>query len=391
MKPEFTPDGVSVQTFQEIYDELADGYRAIYGNDINLDPDSPDGQRVGIEAQSRLDLQSYGAYVYTQIDPDTAIGQAQNVIIKFAGITRRPATRSQVDVDIVTDRPVTLPDDYTVEDLLGQSWVTLSEKVLTAGSNSVTLFAKEYGALEADPDTVTEIATVVLGITSVTNPSSATVGRDEETDEELRERRNNSLETPTSSSTGRLFTALASVTNVTDVAVYENDTDVTDADGIPAHSLWVVVEGGSIADIVETMVKNKTGGKPMVGSVTAEYEEIVVRPDGTDFIIIHEMTFDRPVLVPVDVRLNATRKDASDPVDTSLIAEKIAERTFNIGINLLAGDLYRNSFEAGDGFVPTDLEVSRDGGGTWTDGRILTDLNEKFTIDAADVDVTEII
>ena len=55
--PKFTPDGIQVQTFQEIYDELAAGYRSIYGEDINLDPDSPDGQRVAIEAQLVLDAQ----------------------------------------------------------------------------------------------------------------------------------------------------------------------------------------------------------------------------------------------------------------------------------------------------------------------------------------------
>jgi hypothetical protein len=39
--PRFTPDGIQVQTFQEIYDELAAGYRAIYGEDINLDAEQP--------------------------------------------------------------------------------------------------------------------------------------------------------------------------------------------------------------------------------------------------------------------------------------------------------------------------------------------------------------
>ena len=57
--PRFTPDGIQVQTFQEIYDELAAGYRVIYGEDINLEPNSPDGQRVAIEAQLVLDSQSY--------------------------------------------------------------------------------------------------------------------------------------------------------------------------------------------------------------------------------------------------------------------------------------------------------------------------------------------
>jgi len=112
--PKFTPDGIQVQTFQEIYDELAAGYRAIYGEDINLDPDSPDGQRVAIEAQLVLDAQSFGALEYNQRDPDFALGQSLNSIIKLSGIVRRPATRSQVDVEVTTDRPLTLPPDYAV-------------------------------------------------------------------------------------------------------------------------------------------------------------------------------------------------------------------------------------------------------------------------------------
>jgi len=389
--PRFTPDGIQVQTFQEIYDELAAGYRAIYGEDINLDADSPDGQRVAIEAQLVLDAQSFGALEYNQRDPDFALGQSLNSIIKLSGITRRPTTRSQVDVTVVTDRPLTLPVDYTVEDDLGQSWSTLAARTLIAGTTTVTVFAVNFGAIAADPDTIVNPVTVVIGVQSVTNPASATVGVDEETDQDLRVRRNRSLETPQSSSIGRMFTALASVPNVTGVAVYENDTDATDSDGIPAHSLWVVVEGGSVAAIIETMTKNKTGGKGMVGSVTGTFSEPVTRPNGTTFTIVHSMTFDRPVDVPVLVRLDATRKDAANPVDEALISQAIAARTFNIGENLLAGDLYRLAFNAGESFIPTNLEVSRDSGATYTDGRILSDLNEKFSIAAGDVAVTEII
>jgi uncharacterized phage protein gp47/JayE len=389
--PKFTPDGIQVQTFQEIYDELAAGYRAIYGEDINLDADSPDGQRVAIEAQLVLDAQSFGALEYNQRDPDFALGQSLNSIIKLAGISRRPATRSQVDVVVTTDRPLTLPTDYAVEDDLGQAWTTLNAIDIPPGATTVTLFAENFGAVEADPATVTQPVTVVIGVQSVTNPASATVGIDEETDQELRVRRNRSLETPQSSSIGRMFTALASLPNVTDVAVYENDTATTDSDGIPAHSLWVVVEGGSVAAIVETMTKNKTGGKGMVGTVTGTFSEPVTRPNGTTFTIVHSMTFDRPVDVPVLVRLDATRKDAANPVDEALISQAIAARTFNIGENLLAGDLYRLAFNAGESFIPTNLEISRDSGATYTDGRILSDLNEKFSIAAGDVAVTEII
>ena len=389
--PRFTPDGIQVQTFQEIYDELAAGYRVIYGEDINLEPNSPDGQRVAIEAQLVLDSQSFGALEYNQRDPDFALGQSLNSIIKLSGITRRPATRSQVDVTVVTDRPLTLPVDYTVEDDLGQSWSTLAARTLIAGTTTVTVFAVNFGAIAADPDTIVNPVTVVIGVQSVTNPTAATVGIDEETDQELRIRRNRSLETPTSSSTGRMFTALANLPNVTDVAVYENDTDTTDSDGIPAHSLWVVVEGGAVSDIVETMTKNKTGGKGMVGAVTGTFSEDFKRPNGTTFTIVHSMTFDRPVDVPVLVRLDATFVDVNLPIDDELIRQEIATKQFGTGDSLKASSLYVLAFNSGENFIPTNLEISRDAGASWTGGQLIADLNEKFSIASADVTVTEVI
>jgi len=389
--PKFTPDGIQVQTFQEIYDELAAGYRSIYGEDINLDPDSPDGQRVAIEAQLVLDAQSFGALEYNQRDPDFALGQSLNSIIKLSGITRRPATRSQVDVSIVTDRPLTLPEDYAVEDDLGQAWTTLNTIDIIAGETTVTLFAEDFGAVEADPTTVINPVTVVIGVLSVTNALSAVVGIDEETDQELRVRRNRSLETPQSSSTGRMFTALANLPSVTDVAVYENDTDTTDSDGIPAHSLWVVVEGCAVSGIVETMVKNKTGGKGMVGAVTGTFTESVLRPDGSTFVIVHDMRFDRPVDVPVLVRLDATFVDVNLPIDDESIRQEIAKQEFSIGINLKTNTLYSLAFNSGENFFPTNLEISRDAGTTWTGGILLAALNEKFSIDSDDVTVTEVI
>ena len=389
--PIFTQEGIQVQTFQEIYDELAAGYRSIYGEDINLDPDSPDGQRVAIEAQLVLDSQSFGALEYNQRDPDFALGQSLNSIIKLSGITRRPATRSQVDVSIVTDRPLTLPEDYAVEDDIGQVWTTLNAISIPLTESTVTLFAENFGAVEAAPDTITEPVTVVIGVLSVTNALSAVVGIDEETDQELRIRRNRSLETPQSSSTGRMFTALANVPNVTEVAVYENDTDVTDANDIPAHSLWVVVEGGAVAAIVEAMVKNKTGGKGMVGAVTETFSEQFLRPNGTTFTIVHSMTFDRPVDVPVLVRLDATFVDVSLPIDDERIRQEIATKQFGTGDSLKASSLYVLAFNSGENFIPTNLEISRDAGASWTGGQLIADLNEKFSIASADVTVTEVI
>ncbi len=40
----FTADGLEIETYQEIFDRKVAGYKAIYGNDIDLEPNTPDGQ-----------------------------------------------------------------------------------------------------------------------------------------------------------------------------------------------------------------------------------------------------------------------------------------------------------------------------------------------------------
>lgn len=394
MSFEFTDTGLTIQTFDEIYQELVDEYKGIYGSDITVDQDTPDGQRIAIEAKSRLDLQSFALLLYNQMDPDLATGESLNRIIKLAGITRRPATRSQADLTITTDRALTLPDEYTVEDDIGQQWETVGTKSLSSGANTVTVVASEFGAIEASAGTITTPVTVVIGVTDVTNPADATVGQDEETDPELRVRRNKSLQTPATSTTGGLFSALGNLAGVTDLIIYENDTDTTDGTlSLAAHSLWIVIEGGTVADIVETTAKNKTGGTGLKGAVTGTFSEsrTVTLSDGTELtrVIDHVMKFDRPTLKTLHVRLDAEPRVSGDSVPTTLIKDKLAARTFLIAENVLASDLYVNVYEAGNNFIATNLEVSDDGS-TWTDGRLLVGADGRFTLDVAQITVTVI-
>lgn len=385
----FTPEGLEIQTYQEIYDELAAGYREIYGPDINLDPDSPDGQRIAIEAKARLDLQSFAANLYAQFDPDFSIGEVLNKIIKLTGIARQPASRSQVDVTITTDRALTLPAGYAVEDDLNQIWITTSDQSLINGANTVTLVAEDFGAVEADPDTITEPVTVIIGVQSVTNPSAATVGRDEETDVELRVRRNRSLQSSATSTVGGLFTAIGDLPGVTDLAVYENDEDTADVTrNIDPHTIWLIVEGGEVADIVEAMVKNKTGGTGVKGSVTGTYIETLYKPDGTEYTITHGMAFDRPTGIPLYVNLTVEGTDGAT-VDTDAVKDAIAARELSIAEPLKAGQLYSEALSVADNYTVTLLEISDDNV-TFTDGRLDPGFDGVFTIDTADITITDI-
>lgn len=388
MKPEFTPGGVSIQTWQEIFDELADGYRGIYGPDINLAPESPDGQRVGIEAEARYDLQQFALAVYRNLDPDLAAGEPLNVIIKWAGLTRRPGTRSQADVTVTVDRPMTLLAGYTVQDSLGQQWVLPADAPLIVGANTVTLNAAEFGAVAAEPGTITVPVTIVLGVQSITNPAAAVPGEAEETDEQLRIRRRRSVENPATSTVGGMYSVLANLPGVLDLIIYENDQDVTDpVRDIPPHSLWVVIEGGDIARIAEAMAKNKTGGTGLKGDSFGIFNEVVARPNGTPLTIEHLMRFDRPTYVDLHVRMNVAATDGGVP-DVQAIVDALAARTWLIAENAQASALYCPAYAATDNVLVTDLEIATDAGGPWTDGALTPGFDGRFLLAPGDITVT---
>ncbi len=389
--PSIGTDGIAIQSFQDIYDELEAGYKGIYGEDINLDSDSPDGQRIGIEAQARLDLQSYALALYNQLDPDFAVGEALNRLVKFTGITRNPSKRSTVSVTIVTDRNITLESGYVVADTIGQNWTTTTENSLTTGSNSVSMVSELFGAYEAEASTITEPVTIILGITSITNASAATVGEDEETDEALRIRRNFSLVVPQTSTVGGMYTALANLQDVTRVKIYENDQDTIDTEyTIDPHTIWVIVEGAEDNAIAQIIAETKTGGTGLKGSEEGTYLETLIKPDGTSFIYTHTANFDRPSDQSLYIELTVTRKDATIETDITSIKSALAALTYDIAESVQASSLYSTVLAVSDTFVVTSLEISLDDI-TYTDGEEEADADGIITIDTANISVTEVI
>lgn len=389
--PEFTNQGISIQTLAELIAELEAGYRAIYGENINLDQDSPDGQRVGIEAQARLDLQSFAVSIYNSMDPDLAEAVHLNKIIKLAGITRRPATRSTWDIDVTVDRPLTLSEGYSIEDDIGQLWELTGDVILTIGTTLVTFTSVEFGSVEGLSGAVLKQSDVVLGVTGLAAPGDAIVGIEEETDPDLRNRRNLSVQNPSYSTLGGLFAKLADLDGVTDVVVYENDTDAYDATlDLNAHHIWAVVEAGEVSAIAETIIKNKTAGAGLKGSVSSVYLEELIRPSGETFQIDHVAQFDRPTLVDLHVNVTATRVDSGSPIDIDLLKAELANKIYGIGEDAVASKLYPFGYNAGSNFVLSALEISDDGI-TFTDEDIDSAADGKFVIDTANITVVEVI
>lgn len=389
--PTIDASGITIQSFEEIYAELVAGYQAIYGVDINLDQESPDGQRVAIEAKSRADMQAFGLWIANNFDPDFARGIFQAKIAKLSGVFPRPATRSFWDLSVVTTRILTLPTGYQISDDLGQLWELPAPVILPIGTSPITFQAADFGSVSGLAGAVFTPVTVVLGVTGFIAAVDAEPGKDEETDEEFVQKRNLSLENPAFSTTNSLAARLLNTAGVTDARVYDNDSDVYDPiNDLDAHSIWPVVEGGTIDDIMQVLLFQKTGGAGIKGAIEASIPETLTRPDGSAFVVYQIRRFDRPVMVPIYVTVTATRRNPLVPVDIALLKQKIAAYKFYIGTPLEASALYCPAYTAGDDFILTLMKISDDNI-TFIDGSLSPDPGSKFEIDVANITVTEVV
>lgn len=387
---EINQNGFKADSFIEILTRLSTQLKDIYGQDINLDQDTPDGQMVGINTTVISDLQDLALYIYNAMDPDFAEGVNLDRLLKLLARTRLPATKSTVDINLILGRDAIIPITYTVSDSNGQNWQITSEQTLTAGTHLVTFESVEYGMITAESNTITQQVTIMTEIDSLTNPADAVSGRDEESDQELRERRNKILEVNAYSTLGSIVGKILTLDNVIDCIVYENKTSVYDSEkDLNSHSIWIIAKGGEIDQISETIVKDKTGGTGLKGAIERAYIENFITQSGKNRTIIHTANFDRPTEKEIYLKFNIKRRVPTQSIDMDNIKNTLADRVFQIAENVTVTELYATIYSAASNFIATDLQVSRDNI-TFVDNLLIAGYDEEFKIIQANIEITEI-
>ncbi|WP_192974219.1 baseplate J/gp47 family protein [Serratia marcescens] len=339
-----TASGISAPDYQTILNTLTGYFQQIYGDDVYLESDSKDGQMLAIYALGIHDANNTAIAVYNSFSPATAQGRGLASNVKINGIAVTPASRSTADVRIV-GQVGTLITNGTVRDSNGITWSLPASVVIGIdGTATVTATCQIDGAVVAPAGSITEIGTPTRGWQSVTNPAAATAGRKVETDAELRQRQAKSVAIPSLTVLDGIMGAVATLDGVERYRGYENDTSVEDANGLPPHSISLVVAGGDAAAIAKTIATKKTPGGGTYGTTTISVTD--------KYGIVHPISFFRPTSVDIFARVEIKALQGY----TSAVGEEI--RT--------AVAAYINEIEIGDPvyltrlFLPANLNGSAD-------------------------------
>lgn len=371
-----TSTGFTPKPMSQIRVDLNAGLQAAFGASIDLGDTSVFGQTVGIFAESLAALWSLGQQVYAAQDPDSATGAALDAVSALTG-TDRPAATSSTTTLTLFGVPATVVPASSVVNTLSTSlgfltnvsatiaavpawagthayvvgdrvfsdtqriyqcitagtsasspavsgtgtditdgtvhWKMIQDNVPDGGAVDVAATAIATGPTAAVAGDLTVIVTPVVGWTSVTNLADATKGRDVAQDAELRTLREEELSGDGQSPPDAIRAALLKIVGVTSATVFANDTDTTDSNGRPPHSVECLVRttwtAGDPSDqlIVDAVFQNLAAGIASTGTTPGTATD----SQGTT----HTVYFSRPTETPIYIIVNVTVDATTFPAD----------------------------------------------------------------------------
>ena len=325
-----------------LLEELNSEVKAIFGENFNVSPESPDGQVNGVISESNANLWEIAEESYNAFNPKAASGVTLSNLVQLNGITRLAATKTKAELSLAGDPGTVIPEGSLVstsdtgDELSTDTSVTLDG----AGNAIVQATALEFGPISMLASTITEIDNPVTGWDTVNNTSDANEGTNEESDPDLRARRQRSVARDAQAIIDAIRSAVENIDNVTQAVVLENDTDAEDANGLPAHSFQVVVSGGTNIDVADAIWLKKPAGIRAFGDITVE----VIDSQG----ISHDISFSRPTPVVIYVEVTLTTFPEYPANGDDLIKQAI--------VDYANGDLVDNrSFGLADDVIYTRL------------------------------------
>lgn len=328
-------NGITAYGFTDCLAWLQSTYRSIYGDDVYLGNDSQDGQFIAALAQAFADLNSAAVAVYNAFSPATAQGNGLSSVVKINGLERFVPSRSTVDVKLVGIVGTTITNGQ-VSDTAQNVWnLPASVTIPLAGEIIVTATANADGAISASIGAVNKIKTPRYGWQSVTNLSEAVEGAPIEVDPALRTRQSQSVTAPSQSIFEGIVASIKNISGVTRSMGYENASNTTDANSIPAHSLAFIVEGGDVTEIATAIALRKTPGTPTVGAISTT---ITDSNNSTSTI-----KFSRPTQAVIKVHVNIQALTGWTTDMQPIIAQALAD--------------YLNALKIGDDVIYTRLFV----------------------------------
>lgn len=300
-----TATGIAIQSQPEIQAELEAEQRATIDPLVGSDPSNVLGQLNGILSSKDRERQEALQEIATAINPDNAEDALLDGVAAITGTTRNPPTRStfkgsrkltifmQAGCTItagVTKFAVTVQPSIVFSVIADARFDAAGDFTNDTGSNSFFLCSAEcdeVGPIAVAAGNLTTILTPTTGLDSVNNTFDAILGKNRETDAELRIRRERELRAAGSATVAALKAQLEALENedgsnpILSAVILENTSTTFDpVTGLPGKSFEAVIWDGTGLDASDDDVAEIIHANRPI-SVSSEGDTIGIAEDGS--------------------------------------------------------------------------------------------------------------
>ncbi|WP_410680709.1 hypothetical protein [Citrobacter braakii] len=390
-----SPEGVIVPDTSQILTDTENEWKATFGSDLDVTPDTPQGMIIASDVAVRSEVVANNAAVANQINPNYAGGLFLDDIWALTGGKRRASTYTLVDGVALTGVPGVVIPSGSRRSSNGNLFELLSTVELDNSGKGTGIFqALEPGAIPCPAHTLKD---PVVGYTSVgwetsDNPDAGTMGTEEQSDLSARKERRQTLAIQGRSIGEAVYSNVRAVVGVNSLSFRENvDSTTKTIDGISliAHSVWACVDGGEDTAVAAALYRSKTGGAAWNGTVSVDVTDAWSGQKST-------VKFDRPTAKPVMAKFTVVSKGVGTGDPTSLIKDTIVkyangqldngEEGFTLGTDVSPFELSAAANTASPQIFIKSVEIANKATTpTWSKDDIAIGLNEKATIQIDDI------
>lgn len=333
-----SPTGFSPRTLAEIVELIEGELRDRISPKLDLSERTVLGNVVQILAAEFDSLEQLAQEAYNAFDPDSASDDRLRALAILTGVPPRGATKGLVTVTLDLDASLSFAAGDLVAHVVDEPenrWVNRDAVTsTTAGDYPAVFEAETAGAAGvAEAGTLTVIADGgQSGWNAITNAAAATPGTDIESTEALRLRRELSVASGGSRTRNSIRAKLIAIDGVLSAEVFENPTNATDGDGIPAHGFRAVVWDGSPAqadddEIAQVIWDHKAEGIVSDGGESGIAQDEVLGPVTVNF---ERATADSPpIIVAIESATGVAITDIEDAIIAAMPTRVGQELTYN--------------------------------------------------------------
>lgn len=383
--------GVIIPDTETIQQDVFAEWRAIFGDDFYVTPDTPEGVMVAGEVTSRISAARIAASQANQVNPNYSGGIYLDAIWALTGGARRPAEHSTVTATLAGVSGTIIPAGSLAATAAGDNFELIGS-VIIGGGGTIT---GEFRSVVAGPipiaiNTLTQVVSGILGWETVDNAAAGTVGRTVESDQASRLRRRQTLALQGRSTAEAIISNVMDVEGVRSMTFLENTAATTQSiQGISMvrNSIWACVLGGTNLDVATALREGKSAGAGYNGAVSVNVTDPV---SGQTQAVLFARPTNVAVLARITVRANSAVADPASAIDAAILAyangESDGESGFVVGGDVSPFELGGAVNRAVPGLFVTLVEVSYVAGGpSWITTTLTIDIDEVATINAASI------